>query len=73
MNEEQVLQVLRDEVANEGSAAAWATKNRISVPFIYAVLSGRRKPSPAMLAAMGLKRETVFTPLAKSGKGANGA
>ena len=60
MDTEQILKLLRKHTAEAGSVAKWANDNGFSGMYVGNVLRGKKPPSERLLAALGLRRETVI-------------
>lgn len=54
-----VVQALRVECYEAGSAKAWGLRHDFSGAFVSRVLSGQQTPSRRMIAALGFKRAGV--------------
>lgn len=54
LNRRQVVDLLREDVAREGSQAAWARKHGVPQSVVSATLSSDRDPSPQITSALGL-------------------
>ena len=72
MTEEQVIEVLSGEVSKAGSAQAWGAQHGIQMSIIYAVLAGRRRPTPAILDGLNIVREVRYR-RTKTRRSAHGA
>lgn len=57
---EDVLDILRAEVARVGSQSEWARQNEVSRTILNRILSGRRALQPKVLKALGLKETVVY-------------
>lgn len=57
---EDVMNLLRDEIAAAGNQAELARKRRLSRTTLNAVLRGRRKLPANLLKALGLEKITVY-------------
>ncbi len=55
-----VYGTLRRAVAQAGGATAWANKHAISVGYVSDVINARCKPGASVLAAIGLKKVTLY-------------
>lgn len=60
MNTEQVRLLLRQQIDKEDSAAAWATKHKMSRVYVSDVLAGRREPGDKILEALGLVKIVLY-------------
>jgi hypothetical protein len=58
---DDVLELLRSEVAKAGSQLKWAKDNGVSRPDVCRVLGGYRKVEPKILEALGLKKIDAYT------------
>jgi hypothetical protein len=56
MKDERVLQLLRAACRQAGSQAKWARAHGIWPQAVSLVLTGRRRPGPQILTALGLAR-----------------
>ena len=52
----EVRQKLHDLCQDAGGFSAWARKNRVSLSYVHAVVSGSAKPGKKVLRAMGLRK-----------------
>lgn len=52
---EDVLSLLRFEVQQAGSQAAWAKKNGLDRPKLNSILNGRKPLTPSIIRALGLR------------------
>jgi hypothetical protein len=55
---DQVLDMLREAIAQVGSQYQWATKYKLSPQYVSDVLRGRRNMGPAILKALGVEAIT---------------
>lgn len=60
LTERQVLDCLRDEYGYDCRLADLAARFGCSVQFVSAVLKGRKRPNPAMLESIGVRRVTRY-------------
>jgi DNA-binding phage protein len=60
---EDVLNILRAEVATAGGQSQWARQNGVSRTILNRILSGHRNLQPKVLRALGLKETIVYTRL----------
>lgn len=67
MTLDEVLDLLDERVGPVGQTK-WAKANRVSQAYVSEVVRGSRKPGPAILSALGLKRVELYVP-AKRGEG----
>lgn len=61
MDLDEVLALLRSQIRDEGWKG-WLEKRKVNEGYLHNVLSGRNKPGPGMLLAMGLRRKIVYEP-----------
>jgi hypothetical protein len=61
LDSEDVLDLLRSELAKTGSQRQWAKKNGVSRPTVCATLGGYRQLQPKILTALGLKKIDAYT------------
>jgi hypothetical protein len=59
MKDERVLQLLRAACRKAGSQRQWAQAHGIAHQAVSLVLTGRRRPGPQILDALGLERTTT--------------
>jgi hypothetical protein len=57
---EDVMNLLRNEIAAAGNQTEWARKKRLNRTTLNAILRGRRKLQPKLLKALGLEKITVY-------------
>jgi DNA-binding phage protein len=57
---EEVMKILRAEIAAAGNQSEWARQKCISRPALNNALSGRRNLQPKVLRALGLEEITVY-------------
>lgn len=57
---EDVRRLLGMACTAVGSQYQWATKHKLSPPYVSDVLAGRRDPGPSILRAIGLKKITAY-------------
>jgi DNA-binding transcriptional regulator YdaS (Cro superfamily) len=57
---EDVLKLLRAEIAAAGSQSEWARIKGVNRPVLNYALRGRRKLQPKILKALGLEKVTVY-------------
>ncbi len=55
---DQVIDLLRQLVASEGSNTAAAKRIGVTSAFVGQVLNGKKEPGPKMLEFFGIERET---------------
>jgi hypothetical protein len=60
MTEDDVRRAMIEACRAAGSAVAWATKHGISPAYVADVRHNRRAPGHKILAALGIKRTTVY-------------
>lgn len=60
---DQVLDMLREAIAQVGSQYQWATKYKLSPQYVSDVLRGRRNMGPAILKALGVEAITQYRSL----------
>lgn len=53
---DDVVRLLKDAIAQSGSARAWASQNKVSEPYLSDVAWHRRDPGPKILEALGLEK-----------------
>lgn len=58
MTVEEVRERLRARIAETGGQAAFAREYGVSTVYLQDAVTGRRSPGPAILAALGLEKET---------------
>lgn len=63
MNADAVRVLLRERIADVGTAAAWCREHDISPQVVSLLLSGRVHPYPGILRALGLRRVLVYEPV----------
>lgn len=63
MTEEQLIEVLRRQVAEAGGQHHWAWKHGIQQSMVSAVLQGRRTLSLRFALALGFRRVVSYEPL----------
>jgi hypothetical protein len=51
------------EIARAGSRSAWAREKRIHRAALSAILNGRKRLQPKVLAALGLRKVEAYTRL----------
>jgi DNA-binding phage protein len=56
MNREEVIEQLRNAIAQAGSQAAWARRHNLSRTAVHRALRGDKPLRPEVLRALGLKR-----------------
>jgi hypothetical protein len=57
---EDVMKLLRAEIAAAGSQREWARKKRVDRTVVNTALSGRGKLQPKIVKALGLEAITVY-------------
>jgi hypothetical protein len=57
---EDVMKLLRAEIAGAGSQSKWARKKRVNRSVVNNAVSGRGGLQPKILAALGLEAITVY-------------
>lgn len=60
MTTDDVRQLLRDKIAEAGTAKDWAHTANVSAPYVSDVLNGNREPGEAILSALGLERVVSY-------------
>ncbi len=60
LTHDEVIERLRDHIAMAGSQIAMAQKTGVARSTISNVLAGRRKISPEVLRAIGVRRTMVY-------------
>ncbi len=60
LNEFEVLALLRGRLAAAGSQRALADELGVSLSYVHDALTARRSLGPALLSALGLKREVTY-------------
>jgi hypothetical protein len=61
LDTEDALELLRGEIARAGSQSAWAREKRIHRTALSAILNGRKRLQPKILAALGLRKVEAYT------------
>lgn len=61
MDLEAVLALLRERIDREGGIATWARRHAVSDQYTRDVVGRKRAPGPSILAALGLRKDTVVT------------
>jgi hypothetical protein len=61
LSDDDVMKLLRTEIAKAGSQSAWAKVSGISRPSINQTLKGTRGFQPKVLSALGLKRVNAYS------------
>lgn len=56
LTRKQVIGILRSEIAKVGTHEKFAAENYFSTPTVSQTLSGRVRPGPAILDALGLEK-----------------
>ena len=67
MTREEMIAALGNQVRAEGMTGV-AARLRISLPYLWMVLNGRRNPGPKLLSALGLEMVAVTTYRKKTSK-----
>jgi len=62
MDRDDVLNLLRAEIAKAGSQSEWARKSGVHRTAINAILKGRKKVQHKLIVALGLKKIEAYTP-----------
>lgn len=62
LTESDVVDLLREAVAQAGSVAAWARTAGVSITYVHDVLAGRRPPGGAILDALDVSKVVTFIP-----------
>lgn len=60
MTLDQVLDILRREIAAVGTAKAWSDKHGVSESYTSDILNRRRDPSKPYLKLLGLERRVTY-------------
>jgi len=60
MTADDVRKLLKNAVAEVGTAAAWAAKHNLSPAYVSDTLNKKREPGPAILKALGLTSEMQY-------------
>lgn len=55
-----IYALMRKAIADAGGQSAWAARVGVSPQYVSDVVNGRRDPAARMLAAVGVKRVTVY-------------
>ena len=61
LNSEDVMNLLKSEIAKAGSQQEWAKRNGVSRPIVCRTLRGYRRLQPKVLKALGLKKLDAYT------------
>ncbi len=59
-NQSHMLVELRCAIEQEGSACAWARKNKLSASYVSDILLGKRNVSAKVAKILGFKREVIY-------------
>lgn len=62
---DELRAAIRERIERAGSGRALAEELGISASFLSSLLSGRSKPSPRVLEALGLRRVDRYVPLSE--------
>lgn len=57
---DQVVDMIREACAQEGSQYQWATRHKLSPQYVTDLLKGRRTPGPAVLKIFKLEAVTQY-------------
>lgn len=60
MTTDDVRQLLRDKIAEAGTAKDWAHTAGVSSPYVSDVINGNREPGESILTALGLERVVTY-------------
>jgi transcriptional regulator with XRE-family HTH domain len=60
MTHDELLELIQDRIEKLGSQLALAAELGVSPQYLSDVQCGRRSPGPKLLAALNLRRETVY-------------
>jgi hypothetical protein len=63
LTEDDVLRLLRAEIAKAGSQLAWASQMGVERTIVNGMLHGKRRPQPKVLRALGLKIVVAYARL----------
>jgi DNA-binding phage protein len=63
---DEVVRILRQEVARAGSQAEWARETGVSRPNLNSTITGKRPPTKDVLNALSLKKVFAYTRGGKS-------
>ena len=58
---DEVVRILRQEVARAGSQAEWARETGVSRPNLNSTITGKRPPTKDVLNALSLKKVFAYT------------
>ena len=61
LTEDDVLRILRAEIAKAGSQIAWASQMSVGRTIVNGMLRGKRRPQPKVLTALGLKIVVAYS------------
>jgi len=61
LNKQEVVNLLRKEIAKAGSQSEWARRTGIHRTALSALLNGRKGLQPKILAALGLKKVVAYS------------
>lgn len=65
LTEWDVRKLLQDECEKAGSQKTWAKRHKLTGAYVSDVLSDRRQPGAAILAALKLQRVVLYKSLNK--------
>ena len=57
---DEVIEILKDAVAEEGTQDNFAAKHYFSTTLISFTLTGKKHPGPSILNALGLEKVTLY-------------
>lgn len=60
LDHDDVLDLLRSEIAKVGSQSEWAKEHRVDRPIVNRILSGQRNIQPKVTDALGLEEVEFF-------------
>ena len=61
LDSDDVLDLLREEVASSGSQSEWARQNKVNRTIVSAILKRRRRFQPKVIQALGLRKIDAYT------------
>ena len=61
LNKEEVLNLLREAIADAGSQSEFARRKGVHRTALPAILNGRKNLQPKILTALGLKKVDAYT------------
>lgn len=60
MNTDAVIARIRAQIVKAGTMRAWALKHDLTPSYVHQVLMRRTPPGPAILAALGMRKEVDY-------------